>query len=76
MVGFAIQFLSVVSLSACGTGAGAGLRWDGFLPDQAEQPVVLCGGQALGLLAEWKGLKAREGLLGTEGMPAGKYLGL
>lgn len=38
--------------------------------DQREQPVVLCGGRVLGLLAERQGLKAGEGLLGAEGMSA------
>lgn len=43
--------------------------------DQREQPVVPCGGRVLGLLTEWQGPKAGEGLLGAEGMSASNLQG-
>lgn len=55
--------------------AGAGLRWDSFLPDQEGQPTGLRGGRVLGLLVEWEGLKAGRGLQGAEDTSPGEALG-
>lgn len=38
--------------------------------DQGEQPVLLCGGRVLGLLAEGWGPEVGEGLLEAESLSA------